>query len=156
VDTTGSAGLLPAHGRRQKVVRLELFGDLPPRLVRFPVRNGAAARNYLQTGDRGQFAAHLVRDAVHEVFVFGSSEVLEGKHRKALDAWRRPGTAQASCDEGRCRHQNDQDGGNDQKVPAPARRCRGHVLSSFSARKTSYRTGAERRQNLVGAETFSC
>jgi hypothetical protein len=62
-----------------------LATDVLGRLGGAAVLLGAGTRGDLQTGQRGELAAHLVGDAVGEVRVVRAAEVLEGEHGQALD-----------------------------------------------------------------------
>jgi hypothetical protein len=77
--------LLPADGGGQEVVRGELLRDLLRRLGRLLVGSGAAARDHLEAGKRRELAADRIRDAVGEVVVLGSAQVLEREDGDSAD-----------------------------------------------------------------------
>ena len=81
------AALLPAHGRRQQVLCRRARGRSPAvSWWSSCTASSCRGRSPRCPGSAGQLAADLVGDAVGEVVVLGSSEVLEREDRDALDA----------------------------------------------------------------------
>jgi hypothetical protein len=112
-------------------VRVELTRDRLRRLRRLLVRRRASPRDHLEARHGGELASHGIRDAVGEVVVLGSPQVLERQHGHALDAASLATAPVRTLHEKHAHRGENDDGGNRDENLALAGRRRRALCSAF-------------------------